>query len=621
MISKYGDITGILFNSDNGTCSTAASVPLTGITVHAKLDPVYKVWPDSNPNTEFTAPVGSDGTYSMPAVPIDNYDLTFTDSTTGQVLTPNLSCASTVAHPRAFFYGEANSQRDATGDLAESFGFTGIGNNNPVSISGSGWWQTKDSDITAAGSISSLVPSGLQFILNGAGGFPGVAVYSGTLSLGSGVLSSKLWQANTTTRNDKIYSFNSFLEKVPATVTFNTLSSAADLTAIITTAAAGTNKDANGYVWFKYDGASYGGADLVLTASGNANIGTNKIVIMVANANITLKTEVNLTKGYGFFGLFVNGDINIDPTVGNASSGPPSLEGIYFADGVISTGVNSFSGSGTPPANCPTGDNCANPVDLYKFDEGSGTTVTDSIDSSNNGTWGGTGTHWTPSGRYGSAAIFNGIDDEVGIGAINPAAAFTISYWYWAANNTQGGTVLGMRDKVPVIGHRTNGNFRIGVKDADGNLVSDSSVPMPAPQMWHLVTVTRTSAGKLNLYVDAGAASPLFNGSAEKGGFSIFNIGKNGDENSGYFNGKLDQIKVYNYARTAAEIANDYGTVFSNQLYVRGSLAGMGGVNLQRVLTDNTTIPAEYFEYAPDQALLLPSSFSATKTLWQEMAP
>ena len=58
-------------------------------------------------------------------------------------------------------------------------------------------------------------------------------------------------------------------------------------------------------------------------------------------------------------------------------------------------------------------------------------------------------------------------------------------------------------------------------------------------------------------------------------------------------------------------------------LWIRGSVAGYGGVNLQRDLgdTQNGTTPAEYFEYAPDQELLFPISLAYKATNWREVAP
>jgi len=65
------------------------------------------------------------------------------------------------------------------------------------------------------------------------------------------------------------------------------------------------------------------------------------------------------------------------------------------------------------------------------------------------------------------------------------------------------------------------------------------------------------------------------------------------------------------------------GTKTDSQLWIRGTVAGYGGVNLQRDLgnTNNSTTPAEFFEYAPDLELLFPVDLASQVTNWREIAP
>ncbi len=62
------------------------------------------------------------------------------------------------------------------------------------------------------------------------------------------------------------------------------------------------------------------------------------------------------------------------------------------------------------------------------------------------------------------------------------------------------------------------------------------------------------------------------------------------------------------------------GAGSDSQLWVRGTIAGFGGISLQRDLSVNTT-SAELFEYAPDQDLLFPSKLGSRPTNWREVAP
>lgn len=63
--------------------------------------------------------------------------------------------------------------------------------------------------------------------------------------------------------------------------------------------------------------------------------------------------------------------------------------------------------------------------------------------------------------------------------------------------------------------------------------------------------------------------------------------------------------------------------ISSNSLHVKGSVAALGGLNLQRDLgaTLNRTTPSEVFEYDPASAFLFPPKLSTEKTRWKEVAP
>jgi hypothetical protein len=65
------------------------------------------------------------------------------------------------------------------------------------------------------------------------------------------------------------------------------------------------------------------------------------------------------------------------------------------------------------------------------------------------------------------------------------------------------------------------------------------------------------------------------------------------------------------------------GADLDGQLITRGSVAGITGISLQRDLADDSATPAELFEYAPDQIMILLNSpaFGAKKMSWKEVAP
>lgn len=62
--------------------------------------------------------------------------------------------------------------------------------------------------------------------------------------------------------------------------------------------------------------------------------------------------------------------------------------------------------------------------------------------------------------------------------------------------------------------------------------------------------------------------------------------------------------------------------VGNQQFYIRGALAGLGGVVLQRDLqANNANTPAELIEYAPDLIFAYPRDLTRTRVVWREVAP
>jgi hypothetical protein len=204
------------------------------------------------------------------------------------------------------------------------------------------WWQAVGGDAVSGGGIlRSILPSGLRLILNNTAGYPGVAIYNGTLSLGEGSVSSKGWSADTA-YDDKAYSYDRFVELAPADASWNQM---ADLIA---------GGSATGdYEWFKRDGdytlssdlMISGGRKIILYVSGNLDI----------NANIRLRNPQRT-----FFMAIVGGDITVGDGVTNVEYGVArgkadayALEGIYYADGRFrsGTGANPLRVRGSVVAN------------------------------------------------------------------------------------------------------------------------------------------------------------------------------------------------------------------------------------------------------------------------------
>lgn len=233
----------------------------------------------------------------------------------------------------------------------------------------------------------------------------------------------------------------------------------------------------------------------------------------------------------------------------------------------MGSGDNSASRAYCPPGNVEG--NCANsqnpaPVAEWNFDEGNGTSVSDTSGNNYTGTWGGTGTHWT-TGHVGKAGKFNGSDDYVSMGDILDTTIdsnFTVSIW------TKVGTLV--NDWTSYLffkGGTWNSYFAISVNQLYGSPGTiriehnndkqlGNSTKAIADNKWHLVTVTRDrSVGAIKIFIDGKIDKTL--GDITYTDSSNLIIGR-ANAASRLYNGFIDQVAVYNYARTPAQIAWDY---------------------------------------------------------------
>jgi hypothetical protein len=194
------------------------------------------------------------------------------------------------------------------------------------------WWQVGDSDIQSTGDLTSMVPTGSYFNLPGLGGFPGIPAYATTTSLTAEDVSAVGWLVNSSPIGLRGYDYAYFANQIPDDIL--SLMNSVDVADVSGSLSSGGIPDSNDYYWYKYDGVTSGNQDLTIPQT---NIGTRKVIVMVDNANVNITGNINLVDGQGFFMLVVNGNIVIDPTLGD--SGEPDLEGLYFANGAVSTGI------------------------------------------------------------------------------------------------------------------------------------------------------------------------------------------------------------------------------------------------------------------------------------------
>lgn len=262
-----------------------------------------------------------------------------------------------------------------------------------------------------------------------------------------------------------------------------------------------------------------------------------------------------------------------DTSASFPASGTYALR-LTASDGVVSTSRDfTVVVGGTPGrGNGPT----SGLILYYKFDEASGTTITDSAGTHT--TTGVTSATWSAPGKFGGAYDIGGSGSR----AFNPAnqadlnftpssSAFTISTWVKTTSTGTYSAIFGKGDTSPTA----NTQFRIWspssaskLQGTNGNAQS-LEYPTANPPLndgtWHLVTLVNwNSSGtwKSRIYHDTTQALEWNTGSNAPA-VALLKIGA---LSSGYnpWTGQLDDFRVYNRALSATEVADLFSANTTN---------------------------------------------------------
>ena len=204
------------------------------------------------------------------------------------------------------------------------------------------------------------------------------------------------------------------------------------------------------------------------------------------------------------------------------------------------------------------------PVAHWSFDEGQGTTTWDGTDNDNDGTLSdgscqpGTSTcpSWV-SGKHGSALSFDGSNDYVEVASQFSYDVYTFTFWFKSNEATP---AANPRFITPTDTHWVIWDRGDGVGFYNTNALANE----PRQGIWEFYTVVFNRAnsyawayrnGVLEGEDSVGRSSPTGN----------WIIGHN--ENTGNIldtiNGSIDDVRIYNYARSADEIRLDYNAGYA----------------------------------------------------------
>jgi len=207
----------------------------------------------------------------------------------------------------------------------------------------------------------------------------------------------------------------------------------------------------------------------------------------------------------------------------------------------------------------------AGSVGHWKFDEGSGTTAYDSSGNSNNGTLV-NGPVWVD-GKLGKALSFDGVDDYLYVNdtPILKPAAITVEAWFKRSAHDSYDAIVSKWDHL--TGNR---EYQIDIGTFSTNRISwmissngydctplTSSTTISDDIWYHIVGTYNGS--RMILYVNGMEENSTSYSNGINGGNSQLRIGHSYDGTSGYyFNGIIDEVKIYNRALSAEEIWAEY---------------------------------------------------------------
>ena len=186
-------------------------------------------------------------------------------------------------------------------------------------------------------------------------------------------------------------------------------------------------------------------------------------------------------------------------------------------------------------------------VSHYKLDETSGTTATDST-GTNTGTLTNSPT-WTV-GKINNALSFDGVNDYVYLNSPASLQPTSISVSTWFKTGATSGRIIRKRLSGYYL-EITAGKASFVV--AIPSFASVTSTLTYNDNLWHHA-VGLYDGTTLRLYIDGSqVASASASGNITYGAGGIA-IGRDGDYSGSYFNGVIDDVRIYNRALSADEI-------------------------------------------------------------------
>ena len=257
------------------------------------------------------------------------------------------------------------------------------------------------------------------------------------------------------------------------------------------------------------------------------------------------------------------GESNYYMYYGNPSA-PNDTEPSDFA--IAATGLGSQAAASEEAGPGPTA--------YWKFDEGQGTTVQDATTNNNDGSISGATWQTNDMCITGKCLFFDGSSADVDAGSNSSldlgTGNFTISLWAKIINNGNVESLIAKSDNslgssgttgFDLI-YRGDTDSRTSFRINDGSATADTLdiTTDLADNRWHNITISADRSGNAIAYID-GIQKATTTISDKSGSIDVadnLHIGTRSYSSTWFYNGFLDEVKIYSYTRSAAQVKSDY---------------------------------------------------------------
>jgi len=232
----------------------------------------------------------------------------------------------------------------------------------------------------------------------------------------------------------------------------------------------------------------------------------------------------------------------------------------YNQGSAISFGsTNQTIGGTTTDLNyCIPGDTsfCASPVAEWNFEENTGTVAKDTSGKNNNGTFGvGNSVPTWTTGKIGSALNFNGTTSALPLNSTINLGNTDWTFSSWVKTSSSGiNSIISNSSGGPVGSDLRVENSKMKYLHYNGIWITETGNKNISDGKWHYLTWVNHSNQTIDMYVD-GIGDTFSVPSTLTSNGPVNQIGRNWFQSA---NASIDQVRIYNYARTPAQVAYDY---------------------------------------------------------------